>query len=567
MERKKNNWLSWLVANAYKTVVSFIFFLIVLALLFIAAFSTCFVNSGEKVYFLSDSVWLNLLALAAAFALTLVLGRGRLAAFSQKLEENDRLFHWLRRGILTGLWVVLSIWALSTRLVPRNDQMQVLDAAYSLAQRDFSALSPVNYLYNYNHQVGLAMVELLMNKILGEYNFVAYHLINAAIVPLIYRELSLIGGMFGLKRGGQLLVLVLGVLFTPLSFYISFIYGTLPGLLFSLAAIRFELEYFRGGSWIKALLSGMSIAFAVLLKSNYLIFMVAMLLYAAVEIFRAKKTRQLVLVLFVAVFYLAQAKIPLYIFGQMRGYDIPAGVSNWAWVSMGLQEGKNPGWYNGYVLDTLFGSNYDTETQEIWVKEELKARLEELWEDKAYARDFFVRKTTSQWNDPGFESIVILQGRGLTRENGWPFYIISEQGNYRISSYLNYLNFAILAGAMLYILFCSKSEGFHDSLILPMVFIGGFLFHLVWEAKGQYTLPYFVLLLPYTVMGYSAAARRICALAGGETVTGRVDKRTLIVKALLFVLALAILWYVFHGTLGSITGDAEAYYAYLAANS
>ena len=38
-------------------------------------------------------------------------------------------------------------------------------------------------------------------------------------------------------------------------------------------------------------------------------------------------------------------------------------------------------------------------------------------------------------------------------------------------------------------------------LLLPMIFIGGFIFHLFWEAKGQYTITYFALLIPYCAKG------------------------------------------------------------------
>ena len=38
-------------------------------------------------------------------------------------------------------------------------------------------------------------------------------------------------------------------------------------------------------------------------------------------------------------------------------------------------------------------------------------------------------------------------------------------------------------------------------LLLPTIFIGGFLFHLFWEAKSQYTITYFVLLIPYCAKG------------------------------------------------------------------
>ena len=39
-------------------------------------------------------------------------------------------------------------------------------------------------------------------------------------------------------------------------------------------------------------------------------------------------------------------------------------------------------------------------------------------------------------------------------------------------------------------------------LTFAIIFIGGFLFHLIWEAKCQYTITYFVLLIPYSVKGY-----------------------------------------------------------------
>lgn len=42
-----------------------------------------------------------------------------------------------------------------------------------------------------------------------------------------------------------------------------------------------------------------------------------------------------------------------------------------------------------------------------------------------------------------------------------------------------------------------------------MVIIGGFIFHTFWEAKSQYILPYFVLMLPLFVAG-SVELVRLC---------------------------------------------------------
>ena len=566
---KRSQWLTKFISGAYKAVVSYIFFLILAALLFMAAFSTCFVDAAENIYYLPDNWWTNLAVPAVALALALIAAK-TLKKAVHKIENDGQFFKKVRRTILISTWIVLSLWTICTQMHPRADQKLMFDVAKALSEQDFSAYSDVNYLYTFNHQIGLAMVQYILNMFLGEYNYVAYQLINAILVVLIYKELSEIGGLFGLSRVAQLCVILLGLLFTPIALYLSFIYGTIPGLFFALIAIRMEIVYFRGGIWKHAISSAICIAFAVMLKSNYMIFMLGMLIYAVTEILCWANIKRLLIIMFVGLFCVAQAKIPIGILAEMRGAEIPTGVSKWAWVTMGLQENANPGWYSGYTLSTLIGSDYDTKRQEIWVKEDLKGRLEELWEDKDAARDFFVRKTASQWNEPSFESMFILLGNELGSGAEWPKYFINEHGNRSLTSYLNYLHFIILSGSMLYLLLCSKSEHFHDSLIFPMIIIGGFLFHMVWEAKSQYTLPYFVLLLPYTVMGYSAAAEGLSKLISGERKTGSalcVSKKEIAVKLVLLAAGLLILWYVFHGTLGSLTCDTEAYMNYLAQHS
>ena len=46
------------------------------------------------------------------------------------------------------------------------------------------------------------------------------------------------------------------------------------------------------------------------------------------------------------------------------------------------------------------------------------------------------------------------------------------------------------------------------STLMYMIFVGGFVFHLFWEAKAQYTFPYYVLLLPLAISGYSWFLRK-----------------------------------------------------------
>lgn len=38
-------------------------------------------------------------------------------------------------------------------------------------------------------------------------------------------------------------------------------------------------------------------------------------------------------------------------------------------------------------------------------------------------------------------------------------------------------------------------------MIIPVAFIGGTLFHMIWEAKSRYVFPYFVFLIPLAAYG------------------------------------------------------------------
>ena len=49
-----------------------------------------------------------------------------------------------------------------------------------------------------------------------------------------------------------------------------------------------------------------------------------------------------------------------------------------------------------------------------------------------------------------------------------------------------------------------------------MVFVGGFLFQLFWETYSQYTLIYFLLLIPYAVSGYLSAAEKVGGCIAGR---------------------------------------------------
>lgn len=77
----------------------------------------------------------------------------------------------------------------------------------------------------------------------------------------------------------------------------------------------------------------------------------------------------------------------------------------------------------------------------------------------------------------------------------------TEQGKV-LHVYMNSYQSIILFGVVCWIW---KKRSIHQfsELIFPMIVVGGFVFHFFWEMQCSYTLPYFLLLFPYSIKGYN----------------------------------------------------------------
>ena len=66
----------------------------------------------------------------------------------------------------------------------------------------------------------------------------------------------------------------------------------------------------------------------------------------------------------------------------------------------------------------------------------------------------------------------------------------------------------IFIGVFLWIIFNYwRKKDLEDQVLLLTIF-GGFLFHMLWEAKGRYILPYFVMMLPMAAIGLAELTKR-----------------------------------------------------------
>lgn len=445
-----------------------------------------------------------------------ITGKGEKAAS----YENRRKQYILKVGIIATAGILIAaVWILVTRLLPGSDPSKVCDVASRWMAGDFSAFEEGQYLFCYPFQSGIVLFYYLLSKIFGDGNYVAMQFVNLAALTVTYYLLFRIFSRFWKQERKVLLISYLAlVLWLPLMFYVTYLYGILPGMACSIGAAYLALCYLDTRKWWYMFPAALLMGIATVLKMNCLIYLIAIgcfLVYDAIDILfvsKQKGKQWLVSLAFVAVMgvgvYGCNEVTDAYV-EHLSGYEMPEGEVMLSWVVMGLSEAPNaPGNYNGYIGNVFFDNLFDTELATEQSKADLKKIIKRMVESPIDSGvTFFARKTAYQWNDPTFIAMERMEGRQSTiAKAAWVRSVIEGRGRVILSVILNIVQTMIWTGMLFYLFFTRKSTNLNE-LLIAVVFLGGFLFHMVWESSPSYTFPYFVLLIPYAVKGFAEYGR------------------------------------------------------------
>lgn len=523
---KISNKICHIFSQVYTYGLTFLGFAVVLILTIINMVNTCFLNTGEHIYQTKDSLLLNiLLIMLVSVLLSCICDNRHIRSFVQSIEADESLFKKIRNIILIIIFALSALWVFLIQSNPGADQQLVQEAVLALKNHDYSAFVQGGYISEYPNQIGFFVISYIYSLIFGDKNYIGMQIINAVGVAFIYKIFCDIQDLLGFKKIHQLVISVFGILFLPLIFYSTFVYGTILGLLCSLIAIKHEIKYFRDFNVRDIIITALTIALAIMFKNNYLIVFIAVILYAVVEIIAQKLWKKSWIFIILVAFFLAQSIVPKMTLEKVTEKNLDSGITSWAWVAMGLQESPlSCGWYNGYNQSSYANAHYNPDEQKKIVKKRMAESIETFKKDTPYVISFFSQKISSMWSEPTYESLWISQIRNSdikTSEFAWR--LLTIDGAYPIIIFLNYFQTIVLFGTLLYFLLCRKEKYYRQSLILIMTFLGGFIFHLVWEAKGQYSITYFVLLFPYAVAGFVQFTKKLNKVFAMYTAEKKVD--------------------------------------------
>lgn len=520
-DHKKKHSLADSFGNVYEwmadlsaKIIWWIFFGFIFWLFMVNGYSTVRVGDiYERSYIIHDSMVLNLLfSVMVLFLMTLLFKCFR--KFKGKLLMNKLLskvdYRIAMIVMLMAFTFISFVFVVTTQDIPRSDQKSVVDCAEEIIKHDYSSFEPEGYLNYYPNQYGIVLVMYFLTIIFGSNNYLIFRLINVLALGLLFCFMrSMTEKIF--DDATSLLNCVTILAFLPLTLYVTFVYGTVLGLTAGIGSLYYLYRYMEDKCRWKLVVAVALCAFSVFIKQNYMIFSLGIAVYCLLELLKRRNLRTFVALLGILFTLSFGSIVPGFLMKHITGIDQNCGVSSVSYIVMGLQENEKRfnGWYNRYNCDSYEEAEYDKNLQTEKCLKDLKERLDEFAENPLIAISFFSGKNISQWCNPDFQAFWINQGLNSTsgfKKPWWIVEILSVHGSEVISKWLNRLQFWIIGGALIFALFCRKDN---ISLCFAVIFIGGFIFHTVWEAKGQYTLPYFVCLIPMACSGWMNTIRQL----------------------------------------------------------
>ena len=379
----------------------------------------------------------------------------------------------------------------------RSDALMVYDTAEKFSAGNMMYFEQGKYLHSYPHQTGLMLYNCLL-RIFGSRASFNFAVNLGLIIGINYFNVKISGLLFK-SKAVETITLVLSFAFLPQLFFIMFAYGLIPGLFFMTVSFYCALLFAQRGGTVYLVFTAVFSGIAVLLRKNYIIGVAAIAIYFLFLSSQKIKTR-IIAAVCVILCAILPMKMILGYFELKTGNDLDNGVPTVMWIAMGTDlhnRDRAPGWYNGFNYYTYIDEGYDSAKAEKIGVERLKQNIREMKDDPKKALYFFKEKTVSMWCENTYQSMWSGPLEVCGQFTHTPLLQDIYNGGETEKGIALYCEWAsqfiwLFALAFL-VLYARKKEGWQ---LFALYFVGGLIFHTLWEGKSQYIYPYVYCLIP-----------------------------------------------------------------------
>ncbi len=424
------------------------------------------------------------------------------------------------------IFIIYILWIYILKLAPIADQIKIHEITRYFIGNDLSFhLSPTQYLFLYPYQFGLIYFISFFYKIFGENYMVIEYFNTVCSIANFYLLYFITKEIFEDKNLQKIAILLIAGFSLYWLFFNVHFYGNIIGLTFALISILLILKYLNNNKLLYLLFAGLSTGMAILVKSNYNIFLCGIVIILLLDIIQNWNKKKIFVIPIFIISYLFISFSYNLIIEKKYSVDLPDGVPMINFIYMGMSENGDyitPGWYNDETLNVYYDSECNTEKSIERSKELIRERLNYYANNPNQFFKFYSQKIGSTWLNPTFQTIwCSTPGVRYIWDGEYATYIsyhktildmVSSNGRlYRIEeNYFNIYQVIIFIFSSIGIFIICKTKTFNlQKSLLPIIFIGGFLFHIIWETKAIYVIQYYYLLLPFAAYGINLISEKI----------------------------------------------------------
>ncbi|PWG65914.1 glycosyltransferase family 39 protein [Bifidobacterium callitrichidarum] len=539
VRNKKTNWpmrLSvWLEILAISGQCAILFLLLLLSLVFTPTFISRTAHPGPDS--ITEVMNFNTGVPSIAFLGGLLVFLALLLVISSLLTRIPQ--HGALLFLLAFVTIVQFGWifALSLTDYQYPDSASLMDAAASVLQNhpekfdptyctpdnmpDGCTALPAPYAYFswYPFQSGPLFWFIGVFAIFGIGNITAFQIINALMITALTAILWRFGTFMGLTRQGHAAFTALCCTCMPLLMYCAFVYTNIVGLCFMLAGALLVAKSLSARNTLTSalLLTAAFVVFGlgILFKTTYIIVLLAAIIAIILATLRSgARYWQILVSLPLAWLAKTISGLPIRFLESWSGQSFSKTMPMLSWIAIGLNQPKGgvPGWWGPDAVNIWTASNGDYQVQLDAARNTIHSTLSGFAVSPLSGLKFFQAKLTSEWSEPTFMTSLYSQmGHSTHNFSGISGMVLNPRGGLAMS-YQNvamsglYLFAFIGVLAMIHGLVtgrhtvCDAATVYARSL-LSIAFLGGFLCYVVWEAKGIYTLPFYLMLIPISAYG------------------------------------------------------------------
>ncbi len=431
-------------------------------------------------------------------------------------ELNSKTTEFRKKYLIFGL--VIFMYFIEQMVIihycsvkPNSDQETAYNLAIAIKEKnvqDFldnsytyeGAIVNRTYIERYSQQIPLAFVWSILLRIFNNNSYIIIEYFNAFCNLITVVSIFLICKELSKKyKVNKYLAMSLILLFLSIPLLVTFIYGDVSGMGLAMLGTYFIIKYGSEKNIKYLIYSIISMAISYMLRMNFLIFILAILIYLFLDLIDKKENAKGILMKILAIFSfavltLAPATIVKNYYLKENNLDSKKSFPMTGYFYMGMTVSDySAGWYSYKYADYAYRDIENANEKYISL---IKDRINHFIDNPSYAMKFYLVKICSMWTENNNSTV---RQKILLDEND---NVIKEEGKQELEDIHTFpviyqkVLILIIFGCTMVVIIQNRKNLSNEFILFLTIFIGGFLFHIIWEAKSRYIIPYIVALIP-----------------------------------------------------------------------